>query len=104
MCAEAEMPIRPRRDFEEGMEPEIYEIQVVDMFGESLRTQENFGLIFGTETSSVDMKLDPWGNGVVPAFILAQLIPCAPSPSRLVSSRLTASLMCGARIWPFNFS
>ncbi|KAJ7878793.1 hypothetical protein B0H14DRAFT_3435392 [Mycena olivaceomarginata] len=40
------MPMRPRRDFEEGMEPEIYEIQVVDMF----------------ETSNVDVKLDPRGN------------------------------------------
>ncbi|KAF8209528.1 hypothetical protein K438DRAFT_1753871 [Mycena galopus ATCC 62051] len=41
---------------------EIYEIQVVDMF----------------ETSSVEVRPDPWGNGVVPALILVQMIPCAP--------------------------
>jgi hypothetical protein len=71
------------------MEPEIYEIQVVDMFGESLQTQENFGLIFGTETSNVDVKLDPRGNGVVPALILAQLIPCAPyAPTVAVKARV----------------
>ncbi|KAJ7343266.1 hypothetical protein DFH08DRAFT_1009750 [Mycena albidolilacea] len=61
MCAESEMPARPRSESRVTVE-EVYEIQVVDMF----------------ETAGVDVKLDPRGNGVVPALILAEMIPCAP--------------------------
>ncbi|KAJ7880728.1 hypothetical protein B0H14DRAFT_3434278 [Mycena olivaceomarginata] len=60
MCAEAEMPARPCSESRVTVE-EVYEIQVVDMF----------------ETTSVDVKLDPWDNGVAPALILAEMIPCA---------------------------
>jgi hypothetical protein len=35
-------------------------------------------LIISLETASVDVKLDPRGNGVAPALILAEMIPCAP--------------------------
>ncbi|KAJ7813916.1 hypothetical protein B0H13DRAFT_2382094 [Mycena leptocephala] len=41
---------------------EVYEITVVDMF----------------DTSEVDVKLDPRGDGVAPALILEGLVPCAP--------------------------
>ncbi|KAF8166470.1 hypothetical protein K438DRAFT_2025151 [Mycena galopus ATCC 62051] len=41
---------------------ETYEIQVVDMF----------------ETSTVEVKLNSHVNGVIPALILAQMVPCAP--------------------------
>ncbi|KAJ7857422.1 hypothetical protein B0H14DRAFT_3085219 [Mycena olivaceomarginata] len=58
MCAEAEMPVRQNTVTVE----ELYEIQVVDMF----------------ETTSVEVRLDPRGNGVVPALILEGLVPCAP--------------------------
>ncbi|KAF7353148.1 hypothetical protein MSAN_01502300 [Mycena sanguinolenta] len=61
MCAEPEMPAQPRGDDDAEVE-ELYEIQVVDIFG----------------TSSVEVKLDPQANGVVPALILAQMIPSAP--------------------------
>ncbi|KAJ7802755.1 hypothetical protein B0H14DRAFT_3488167 [Mycena olivaceomarginata] len=61
MCAESEMPARPRSESRVTVE-EVYEIQVVDMF----------------ETASVDVKLDPRGNGVVPALILVEMILRAP--------------------------
>ncbi|KAF8177173.1 hypothetical protein K438DRAFT_1978815 [Mycena galopus ATCC 62051] len=60
MCAEPEMPAHPRS--EDDSAGEIYEIQVVDMF----------------DTSSVDVQLDPLANGILPALILAQLMPYAP--------------------------
>ncbi|KAJ7888131.1 hypothetical protein B0H14DRAFT_3430321 [Mycena olivaceomarginata] len=55
-----EMLARPRSDNDQ--EEEIYEIQVVDMF----------------ETGSVEVRLDSWGKGIVPALVLAQLVPCVP--------------------------
>jgi hypothetical protein len=30
------------------------------------------------DTSEVDVKLDPRGNGIAPALILKGLVPCAP--------------------------
>jgi hypothetical protein len=30
------------------------------------------------DTSEVDVKLDPRGNGIAPALILEGLVPCAP--------------------------
>ncbi|KAF8137980.1 hypothetical protein K438DRAFT_1996564 [Mycena galopus ATCC 62051] len=75
MCAEPEMPARPRSE-QDGTSEEIYEIQVVDMF----------------ETSSVEVGLDPQGNGVVPALILAQLIPCAPDRPTVAVKSFVKSL------------
>ncbi|KAJ7790880.1 hypothetical protein B0H14DRAFT_3094581 [Mycena olivaceomarginata] len=60
MCAEQEMPSRPRS--ENARVDEVYEIQVVDMF----------------QTSSVDVTLDAQAKGIAPALLLAQLVPCAP--------------------------
>ncbi|KAJ7795486.1 hypothetical protein B0H14DRAFT_2620904 [Mycena olivaceomarginata] len=63
-CAEQEMPARPRDAPQPGPPTleEVYKITVVDMF----------------DTSEVDVKLDPRGNGVAPALILEGLVPCAP--------------------------
>ncbi|KAJ7859641.1 hypothetical protein B0H14DRAFT_2577071 [Mycena olivaceomarginata] len=60
MCAEQEVPSRPRS--ENARVDEVYEIQVVDMF----------------QTSSVDVTLDAQAKGIAPALLLAQLVPCAP--------------------------
>ncbi|KAJ7718976.1 hypothetical protein B0H14DRAFT_3098641 [Mycena olivaceomarginata] len=61
---EHEMPARPRDTPQPGPPTvdEVYEITVVDMF----------------DTSEVDVKLDPRGDGVAPALILEGLVPCAP--------------------------
>ncbi|KAJ7866594.1 hypothetical protein B0H14DRAFT_3084195 [Mycena olivaceomarginata] len=63
-CVEHEMPARPRDTPQPGPPTvdEVYEITVVDMF----------------DTSEVDVKLDPRGDGVAPALILEGLVPCAP--------------------------
>ncbi|KAJ7678584.1 hypothetical protein B0H14DRAFT_3536376 [Mycena olivaceomarginata] len=63
-CVEEEMPAHPR-DMPQPGPPtveEVYEITVVDMF----------------DTSEVDVKLDPCGNGIAPALILEGLVPCVP--------------------------
>ncbi|KAJ7209890.1 hypothetical protein B0H12DRAFT_1079757 [Mycena haematopus] len=63
MCAEAEMPVaRASGDERHARVEEVYELRVVDMF----------------DTSDVEVKLDPRGNGVAAALILAGLMPCAP--------------------------
>ncbi|KAF7367948.1 hypothetical protein MSAN_00859900 [Mycena sanguinolenta] len=68
-----EMPARPHSDGVGVMVEEIYEVQVVDMF----------------EMSSVEFKLDPQANGVVPALILAGVVPCAPwSPTVAIKIRV----------------
>ncbi|KAF8145755.1 hypothetical protein K438DRAFT_1991521 [Mycena galopus ATCC 62051] len=74
MCVEPEMSARPRS--EEDAVDEIYDIQVVDMF----------------ETSSVPVKLDSRGKGIIPALILAQMVPCAPWRPTLAIQSFVKSL------------
>lgn len=85
------MPARPRSD-DDGVDAtveEIYEIQVVDMFGR-FSPRPIFSLpIVVAETSSVEVRLDPRANGVVPALILAEMIPCAPwAPTVAIKTRV----------------
>ncbi|KAJ7831313.1 hypothetical protein B0H14DRAFT_2592757 [Mycena olivaceomarginata] len=63
-CAEQEMPACLQDTPQPGPPTveEVYEITVVDMF----------------DTSEVDVKLDPHGDGVAPALILKGMVPCAP--------------------------
>ncbi|KAJ7462181.1 hypothetical protein B0H11DRAFT_1735562 [Mycena galericulata] len=74
-CAEQEMPTRaqePLRPQANAVE-EIYDIQVVDMF----------------DTSEVEVKLDPRGEGVAPALIMEGLVPCAPwAPTVAITVRV----------------
>ncbi|KAJ7432685.1 hypothetical protein FB451DRAFT_1196858 [Mycena latifolia] len=62
-CAQQELPVRQGREGPalDSVE-EIYSIQVVDMF----------------DFRSVNVKLDPHGNGVASALIMEGLMPCAP--------------------------
>ncbi|KAF8187338.1 hypothetical protein K438DRAFT_1764945 [Mycena galopus ATCC 62051] len=79
MCAEPEMPARPREQGPEATQrpEEVYEVQVVDMFGEVARF------------TNVCVQLDPRGKGVAPALILKGLMPCAPwSPTVAIKIRV----------------
>ncbi|KAJ7143092.1 hypothetical protein C8R43DRAFT_954234 [Mycena crocata] len=64
LCAEPEMPARPgaERNARAPTVDEVWELDVVDMFN----------------TTNIEVKLNPRGDGVVPALIMEGMMPCAP--------------------------
>ncbi|KAJ6600993.1 hypothetical protein DFH09DRAFT_1243004 [Mycena vulgaris] len=74
-CAEQGMPAM-RQSASPAEEPtveEIYQIQVVDIFG----------------TTETEVKLDHRGNGIVAALVLEGLMPCAPwAPTVAITIRV----------------
>ncbi|KAJ7814778.1 hypothetical protein B0H14DRAFT_3476791 [Mycena olivaceomarginata] len=61
MCAEPEMPARPRSDDDAAMD-DVYRIHVIDMF----------------EATDVELTLDSRAKGIAPGLILHGVMPCAP--------------------------
>jgi hypothetical protein len=89
-CAEPEMSMRPQsaERARQATVEEIYEIEVVDMFGTFLPLCCWYTNVI-SDTTSIEVKLDPRGNGIAPALILEGLMPCAPwSPTVAIKLRV----------------
>lgn len=90
-CAEQETPLRPRDEPGQPADRELYNIQVVDLFGAySLMTRGRFFLIWVLQdTTQTSVELAPGMNGIASALIHKGLMPCAPwTPSVAIKIRV----------------